>query len=373
MGVDVVNKKYVLTNLLLVVGSVVFCSTLLLLGELATRTFTDITLLGLSKNLYMLNAYGTSMGNSKNTEAIAFGVKTFTDEHGFRVPKTEMDISAEVTQKRKTILILGDSVAFGPGLQEEKTLAGMLRRKHRSLRIYNASVNGYATNDYKNVVEHFQPAQGHIDHVFLVFCLNDVSSASAQNIDRFLRGANDVMRQNHSKGQALDGKSQEAAKASDTFVEELRRYQIFRKVNEFLRERSKLYVLAKGILTDIQARWYRADFRFYVDPNLEPGFLHSMQDIAKIQTMLDGQGTKFSVIIAPYEYQLRSYGDQNLLPQRKLSEFFFKTNIDYTDSVPYFKELGVKSKEFFLPYDPMHFSEKGHAVIYSIIAEKIDS
>ena len=50
-------------------------------------------------------------------------MKAYTDHNGFRVPPGSQD---KKTSGNSTILILGDSVAFGPAVPEELTFAGHL-------------------------------------------------------------------------------------------------------------------------------------------------------------------------------------------------------------------------------------------------------
>ena len=171
-------------ELLLVLGSLV---CLLLIGgiaEIAVRTFSAVDLLGNSKNLFIAHAYGTSNGNAPNVEASSFGTLVYTDEHGFRVPKGGLP---EDERKAEAILILGDSVGFGPAVEEGDTFAGLLRTRFADRRIYNSSVIGYSTPDYRNVIDAFLPRHPEVKAVVLVFCLNDISSASARNIDRYLK------------------------------------------------------------------------------------------------------------------------------------------------------------------------------------------
>lgn len=140
------TKKIVLGNVLLIFGSILFYLTILLIGEFLTRTFSEITFFGNSKNLFLPEAFGKSQGNARNVEAISFGSKVFTDQHGFRIPEN-MPASSKPS-KRKVLFLLGDSVAFGPGLVENQTFSGMLRSRFPDLEVYNSSVIGYSTQDY---------------------------------------------------------------------------------------------------------------------------------------------------------------------------------------------------------------------------------
>ena len=168
-------------------GSLLFLLLFALIAEFAVRTFSDLNFLGNSRNLFISDAYGTSKGNAPNVEAVSFGAVVYTDEHGFRVPKGGLPGDES---KREAILLLGDSVGFGPAIEDEgETFAGLLRARFPAKRVYNSSVIGYTSADYKNVVEAFIPLHPEVSDVVLLYCLNDVSPSSAELIDRFLKAA----------------------------------------------------------------------------------------------------------------------------------------------------------------------------------------
>lgn len=344
-----IKKRSLLINFFVVFSSLVFCLLILLLGEALARIFSDVSFLGHSRDLFIANAYGTSKGNARNSDGISFGVKVYTDEHGFRISDNE---SIYQQDYEKSILILGDSVGFGPGVEAEKTFVGLLKN-NLPLKIYNSSVVGYNTRDYRNVIDNFYLNHKNIDYVYLVFCLNDINSISATRIDEAL--GYDV------------GKNTFQA---DPIVASLKTIGILNIINEFLRTRSKLYLLIKGATTQPQRRYWEADYQIYekatpnsMDTNLEP--------IAYIADVLRKHKVGFTVIIVPYEIQLRVKDEATRLPQKMLSDFFERKHIDYIDMIPFFNNKGLKSHGF-LPYDAMHLSEAGHEVIFEIIKNTLE-
>ena len=352
------EKQTIWGNTLLLLGSVLFCLMLFGIGEVLTRQLSNVTFFGNSRNLFAAGSYGVSHGNAKNVQAVSFGTEVFTDRNGFRVPKHRS--ASQEAPKQKALFILGDSVGFGPGLRESETFAGMLRSRFPDREIYNSSVIGYSTHDYRNVVDSFQFAQERVDQVFLVFCLNDISHASTREIERLInpRTAPRVQR--------------DESNESGSFVDFLKNQPIFRNLNESLRSNSKLYLLLKGELTDPQARYWLADYRSYLAPDQAP-FLESMQDIRTIADKLRHQDIAFTVIISPYEYQLRNPDESILIPQNRVRDYLTKHAIDTIDSTPWFIREHAPSKTFFLAYDPMHLSAKGHEIIYKIMVDRIEA
>ncbi len=333
---------------LLVVGSLLFLLAMLGVAEIAVRTFSAVDLLGNSRNLFVAGAFGSSNGNAPDVEAISFGAVVYTDEHGFRVPK----VRPKDEGKAEAILILGDSVGFGPAVAEEDTFAGLLRVRFAEKRIYNTSVIGYSTSDYRNVVDAFVPRHDEIGAVVLVYCLNDVSPKSAQNIDRYL-------------------KAREKTAPEQTVTDTLRSFAFLSRANDVLRSRSKLYLFLRHRLLRTQMRDWKATLRLYAEDqsaNVE----RAARDIAEIAEALRQRSIPLVVILSPFEYQLRDPHDpETQIPQRKLGDLLSKAGVDYIDARRFF-DPGRSSQEYFLAYDPMHLSALGHRVIAGVIGDALE-
>ncbi|MBF0554467.1 MAG: SGNH/GDSL hydrolase family protein [Nitrospirae bacterium] len=336
------NRRYL--NALLVVCSLVVVFGVLCVFEYALRRSGTVKPLSNSRELFVANAFGKSRGNAKNIEAFSFGEKAYTDQYGFRIPKDYKEADKHFA---RTILILGDSIAFGVGVKEEDTFAGLMRSALPDTRVYNSGVVGYNSYDYENVIVHFLPSHPEIDRVYLIYCLNDLNSQSAELIDSELNtGARNV-----------------------TLLDRARHMGILAGLNEFLRAKSRLYLYLKGLITDPQMRFYMAESLYYNSDN-NVIFNKNIQPIVNIAMTLKGRNIPFTVIISPYEAQLRKK-DSLLEPQKKLSAFFSSNGIDFIDPVPDFLAKGMPSKEFYLFCDPMHFSEKGHRVMFEALSRRL--
>jgi lysophospholipase L1-like esterase len=337
-----------LGELLLVLGSLFAVAFLAGVAELAVRVFSSVDLVGNSRNLFVAGAWGKSHGNAPNVEAISFGGTVYTDEHGFRIPKRGVREDAD---KREAILILGDSVGFGPAVDEEQTIAGLLRASFPAQRIYNSSVIGYSTPDYRNVVDTFVPRHSEVSAVVLVYCLNDVSAISARNIERHV------------------GRKSESAPAS-TLTERLRRFTWISDANDYLRSRSKLYLFVRHHLLGTQTRdWKEALGLYSEDGTAEVE--QAAGDIAAIAAFLKPRGIPLVVVLAPFEYQLRNPADpDSQVPQRKLADLLERAGVDPIDPRPAF-DASRASSDYYLAYDAMHFSAAGHRVMADVITEAL--
>ena len=94
-----------------------------------------------------------------------------TDKYGFRIPSKDFKYKYS-----SSILVLGDSVSFGVGVDESKTFVGILRNKI-NLNIYNASVAGHNIIDYSNLIKDYNQTFKDISKVIVFICLNDVHFA----------------------------------------------------------------------------------------------------------------------------------------------------------------------------------------------------
>src|SRR6185436_11510152 len=153
-----------------------------------------------------------------------FGQVVYLDHDGFRVPRP-----GYASPAARALLLVGDSVTFGPGVDEPETFAGRLRARLGSWSVLNAAVIGHAVPDYLEVVRTVLAERHDVERVLLVYCLNDLSGASAQEI----RAAVSTPAEPETLAEPV----------ATTWVERLRSIGLFARVNEFLRERSKLYLL----------------------------------------------------------------------------------------------------------------------------------
>jgi lysophospholipase L1-like esterase len=351
-----------LLGIAVVAVGIAIAAGLLALGEISVRTLTNLTFGGNSRNLITADRFnGRTWGNTPDVIAHSFEAVVFTGHDGFRVPNGGYRYPEPASER---ILILGDSVAFGPGVAEPDTFVGLLRAANPGWAVYNSSVIAYDAPNYADVVSDLIARPQNFSKVILVYCLNDVSPASAANIDK------------HKEVAALaeNGPSRTWSPATGNspanLLEALRRVGFISKLNDYLREHSKLYLYLKGISTDPAKRYFLADYTAYRDPTA----LSVLDNLDMIARTLRQRQIAFTVIISPYEYQLRANatlpapGGDIFLPQRVVTEFLKSKGIDYVDATAAFKRAGVADKsKLFLKFDPMHFSAAGHRVMYDVI------
>ena len=112
------------------------------MSEIIIRTLKLSQLMGIDSKI--IN-YETQVHKLKpNTSGYVFSRKVFIDQDGNRIPK-----NYQRSINKKNILIIGDSVAFGNGIDEENTFVGLMRSKYKKYEFVNTSVPGYDLLHYE--------------------------------------------------------------------------------------------------------------------------------------------------------------------------------------------------------------------------------
>jgi lysophospholipase L1-like esterase len=94
-----------------------------------------------------------------------------------------------------------------------------------------------------------------------------------------------------------------------------------------------------------------------------------------IYSIFKENNINFTVILFPYEYQLREGSQDILFPQKILKKYFDLYNISYIDTYDalnkYIRDMNLKPKDLFLFNDPIHLSENGHKIVAEILNNEI--
>lgn len=306
-------------RLLLVGASTLFVLFLLLAGEVCVRLFLpQVQLLGTEKHLLRDPAYGRSYGWVPGASGLSFSAPVTINREGFRDLGGPDDADS-------TILLFGDSVTFGVGVEADSTFAGRLQKAHPTKTIINSAAIGYSLEDYHEILPYVLARTRTLSRVFICYALNDFTPTLSQK-------------------QELPP---------------------FWSARGLFRERSKLYVFLKGTLFDRSEDYFLYDYAFYTRETPELARTFSL-----LEALVDTFRTRnvpVTVVLLPYEYQLRADDPTYSLPQQKLAAFMHSRNIDYIDTEPLFRSDGAPSKTYFLYADHMHLSSAGHAIVFKAL------
>jgi lysophospholipase L1-like esterase len=306
------------------------------------------------RTLFDGHKYGRTYGYKALATGEELGALVITDEHGFRT-------SARSRQPNTSehVLVLGDSVSVGVGVEAEQTYPSLLGdRLGKS--VLNASVTGYGIADYVEVLGHiagnFKPQL-----VILGICLNDVVPTSQVNIV------------------ALTRKKKEDVEVSPderrypTLLMRTLRYlnDNYLNFHSLFGSHSRTYVLLKSFAADSARDHFEADRLYYRDAKVME-FLSSQ--FAKLKRSLTDEEVLLFVIF-PYEYQLRTGSFGILEPQNIIKEAGHRAGVaiydPYDELLEYLKVNRLPSRAIYLFNDPLHFNSVGHHAMAELLYRHI--
>ena len=313
---------YILYNIIVLVA-------ILLLFELLVRIFVpQIQLAGTSKNLLIDSLYFSSPGLRSNVKGLSNGVIKSTNQyHCWKYSKPFKD--------KTKILLLGDSVTMGIGVENDSTFAGIL---NNYFDIINPSLIGYSSFDYVNVFNYFivgNPNVFKYKAVYIFWTMNDVYANSfMQNQPAYVPGN-----------------------------------YLYNIVN-FLRHNSKAYIFLKNMISDRSKVYYDFDSKFYNDENKL--LKKSVKNIVYMADICNKLKIDFCLFFLPYEYQIRSGNNESFhKPQKILSKLLYSYNVKTIDCVGAFEDGFMTPQQFYLYGDGIHFSRIGHKHIADFILNQL--
>ena len=138
------------------------------------------------------------------------------------------------------------------------------------------------------------------------------------------------------------------------------------KLNVFFRERSSLFVLLKGFLTNPIERHYNYMKILYDNEKNLMGF---EKFVNEIDGFMNKNNLKYRYVLLPYAHQVRNNCKKNLLkPQEIIKEILNKKNLNLIDYTSEFCKI-PNNNDLFLKYDPVHLSNYGHRFVSDLLIQ----
>lgn len=345
---------------------------LLLAIEMVVRlSMPQITPFGLDAHLLQGNKFGNSYGLFPQAKGVFFGAEIITDEHGFRI-----DPSSKVPERKKSILVVGDSVSLGVGVAAVDAYPYILGSKLKEYRTINASAPGHTILDYYNVLNHLLPKM-EFEGVILGICLNDFSAASQQAIKAHVEKREEKQQAPPSPTGFVQTLKQEEKRQDQRYPKGFVRFlrylnDNYFNFNRYLCKYSRAYILTKTLATDVSKNWYVADTSVYHTEAISDSIGQQLEQLQELAT----RNKKWVLFcLFPYEYQLRVKNNELLKPQTLIHNVAKAKGLTLIDLYPYLQEhlqsYQQTSRSLYLFHDPMHFSPQGHKIVAEAICQEL--
>ena len=305
--------------------------------EIIIRFLNIVGLQGYEKEAFYFEN-GIIFSKPNNTFKV-FGKKSKTDKNGFRIPLNNFSYKNE----KKSILILGDSVTFGVGVKEKNTFIGILRNNLQDNNLYNTAIFGHNIESYSYILKkNHKKFKNEINEVVIFLCLNDLVPYQGAVFKK------------------------EEKNEINNFQKNIVKNTFAVKLNVFFRERSSLFVLLKGFLTNPIERHYNYMKILYDNEKNLMGF---EKFVNEIDGFMNKNNLKYRYVLLPYAHQVRNNCKKNLLkPQEIIKEILNKKNLNLIDYTSEFCKT-ANNNDLFLKYDPVHLSNYGHRFVSDLLIQ----
>lgn len=245
------------------------------------------------------------------------GALVSVDQYGFR------NTTIPVDKAKKCRLLIGDSVTFGIGVEDNATFGAILNAAIDSINFVNPSASVYNIDSYIDIFKKLVVDNPHglqYSGVVIFWCLNDVYSTIPDL-------------------QMPGGKMR----------------SIFSDFLTVIRIHSRLYHFFKKIFFDRPKTYFEFDLIPYKEGGSD--FQQAVHKICILKELSEQAGLIFDLVLAPYEHQL-SQG--NFLPQEVFGNAVKACGVEVYDPFKNNKLKGFAAEEFYLYGDGIHFSALGH-------------
>lgn len=312
--------------------------TIFLLLEFFLRFFNIITLQGYEKNTFFNE--GQINYHLPNTTKLVMGKKSKTDVNGFRIPLEKFSYDKNL----KSILILGDSVSFGVGIEEKNTFVGILRKKI-NYNFYNSSVSGHRIENYPFLIKKYHKQFPEVKDFIIFLCLNDIVAKDG------------ILRKESIRINAND----------KNFFNNFLNKKFLIEINFYLREKLAVFNLAKALGTQNVKRHYNYIIPFYENDLMFQDFEKNVKNIIDYSKRNE---IKVKFVLLPYKQQIKKNCLKEMMkPQRKINSLFQRLNYQLFDFSQEFCNKN-KNNKLFLNFDPMHLSKDGHKFVSELILKE---
>jgi lysophospholipase L1-like esterase len=284
-----------------------------------------------------------------------FGFSYTTDEHGFRNPSP--------WPERADLVVLGDSMAFGYGVDDDEAWTSLLADQRPDSRVINLGLIGASPQQYFRIYETFGQALRPDLVLFCLFPGNDL--ADALRFDKWLEagspGNYELWRDTSpARGALRDllGRSYLVALARQ--ARESVDLQFSGRTME-LPDFGRLQ-LAPGVYARNQE---------LAQPD-HPAFRSVIDAIERTRALAERGSSKFLVLLVPTkeEVYLPLLGEEPPLGTAPFATYLSKAEVPYLDLTPYFEARAREGQKLFFEIDG-HPNAAGYRLMADVVLNNV--
>jgi len=296
--------------------------------------------------------------------------KVYTDEKGHRFLGKKKN-----NDKKKTIIFLGDSHAYGLGLEYEDTFAGKFEKNINDYRIINFGVPSYSPTVYNYQLKIIKKKINNVKKIILILDISDL----AQESFRWERN-----NENNKPYLLQDIPKKKEKKNSGWLKFKRENFKGYRLITFHTREFFRSIKNRSESHKDEIQKTHWGEFTYTDSENLQKEYWQLLnfnktlkkmtKNLYEISTSSVNMNSELYIVIFPWVETLQ-YGQNSF----NWENYMIKTcdDINCTKLInifPKFRELKNSSinwrKELYLT-DDIHLNEKGHEILYRAISKAI--
>ena len=298
--------------------------------------------------------------------------KVYTDDNGYRYLGKKRDKTT-----KNTVIFLGDSHAYGFGLEYKSSFVGKIEKNFKNYKVLNLAVSSYSPSIYNYQLKKIIKNKNKPNKIFLILDISDISQES------FRWETKKNLRPNLIT-EIPRIKEEEVSDWKRFRRENFKGYRIIAyNLRELSRSIRKNFQNQNNILNEVK-RTHWGEFTYTDKNKLQKKYWQKLsfdesikkvsKNLSEISLMSKNIDSEFYIVIFPWAETLE-YGQDSF----NYENYAFETckNVGCTKLInlfPTFREHKNNSpdwrKEFYL-VDDIHLNEKGQDLIYKEILKNL--
>ena len=284
-----------------------------------------------------------------------------TDNYGFRNPKT--------WPPRADIVVVGDSLAFGYGVDDEQSWTSLLERKLGTLTVINLALIGSGPQQYQRVYETFG---ADLEPKLLIvgfFPDNDLRDA-----EKFARWTQLGAKGNYDAFRLFGQYEFSLRRGLIAIIRTSYFFTLLREARSSLRDRHMLQgrtvTLADGSEIQLVSSRFHLQKRLMQQDNL--GLRLTIEAFRNLKKLTAPKSAELLILIFPSKEAtyLPIFSDEPRDILGRFKQKLAKLGIDYLDLTPFFQERAAKGEMLFYTVDG-HPNQRGYQLVADVVLAKL--